>query len=412
MPLAFNLDRQEEGVRYALILAEREPSDASLLRRLAMYLTEDGDTERALGLYDKAAALEQAEGKKPGADSVLMWMEMGRLYFVAKKFDQAAQYFGQVVEALANPQQYDLPPKVVQALVNKGELTYQLFGESFLQAGRPDDALAAFEKVNGFKPDESLRLYNLARVDAKRKQFAQAVAKLETYLESHSSSQGTGPYELYAEMLTELGQQDQLIERLEKYRAADQDNLPLSYFLAERYRQAGQLDKAEPIYAALIESRKKRPPLEAIIGLVEIYRQQKDAGKLLKLLGDSVGKAGTLSPLGETGDALVADKPVAEAVVAAAKAQLAEDAAQLDYGQRMAAALVALELADYATAEQLFAAASRPTRPSPLPRSCSGGWGCSWPTSTSKRRGRSKKDSPTRCCRTITPPSISIWPGR
>src|SRR5262249_31586961 len=37
VPLAFNLDRQAEAVRYALIMAEREPSDPVLLRRLAVY---------------------------------------------------------------------------------------------------------------------------------------------------------------------------------------------------------------------------------------------------------------------------------------------------------------------------------------------------------------------------------------
>ncbi|MEX0675874.1 MAG: tetratricopeptide repeat protein [Pirellulales bacterium] len=357
VPLAFNLDRQEEGVRYALILAERDPTDPAMLRRLAIYLTEDGDVERALALYEKSVALSEAAPEKPSANTVMTWLEMGRLYFVAKKFDQAARYFAKVNEALENPKEFQLSPPAVAALVNKGELTYQLFGESFLEAGRPDEALAAFEKVNAAKADEARHLYNQARVDARHKQPAQALDKLEKYLAAHHASQGTGPYDLYADVLAELGQDNQLLDRLEKHRAADSENLPLAYFLAERCRKADQLDKAAPIYAALINERKERPPLEAIIGLVQVYHQQKDATKLLAVLGDSVGRAGSLAPLGEAGKNLLADAQTARAIVAAAKQQLADDAAKIDYGQRLAAALVALGLADFDAAQSLFDAA-------------------------------------------------------
>jgi tetratricopeptide (TPR) repeat protein len=357
VPLAFNLDRQEEGVRYALILAEREPTDPTMHRRLALYLTQEGDVKRALALYEKAVELHAAAGDKPSGDTVLTWLEMARLYFVAKDFEKAAHYFGKVNEALENPQKFQLSPTVAKALVNKGELTYQLFGESFLQAGHPDQALAAFEKAQAAKADEGQHLYNLARVDAKKNEPAQALEKLEKFLAAHHASQGTGPYDLYAEMLAQLGQEDQLFDRLEKHRALDPANVPLAYFLAERYRKAERLDKAEPIYAALVEARKDRPPLEAIIGLVEVYRQQKNAASLLHVLGDSVGRAGSLAPLGDAGKALLADQQTARAVVDAAAKQLADDPAGLDYGGRLAAALVALGLRDFDTAEKFFDAA-------------------------------------------------------
>lgn len=391
VPLAFNLDREEEGVRYALILAERDPADANLLRRLAMYLTEEGDTKRALKLYEKALALQEVKSEKTSASTVLMWMEMGRLYFLEKQFDQAAKNFSQVSTALANPKEYDLSDEVEKALLNKGELTFQLFGESFLEAGRLEDALAAFEKGNSIKADEALLIYNQARIEAKRKQPAQVLAKLDTYLEKHFATQGTGPYELYVEVLKELGQEDQIAERLEKQRTADGANVPLSYFIAERYRKANQLDKAAPIYAALIQQRKERPPLEAITGLVDIYREQKNAVELLVLLGESVGRVGSLSPLGETGDKLIDDKAVVAAIVAEAQKRLAsaaidpatekpatetpaaeknDDAAKADgesksiaavrapdYGELVAAALLAMAIEDYDNAQMLFDAA-------------------------------------------------------
>ncbi len=352
VPLAFNLDRQAEAVRYALIMAEREPTDPVLLRRLAIYLTEEGDPARASKLYEKALALQVAG--KPSASLVLLRMEMGRLYFVAKNYDAAATQFAEVSKALDKPDEYGLDASVQKALLNKAEMTWQLFGESFLEANRPAEALAAFEKSNQAKADEALHAYNLARVDARQKQPAQALAKLQTYFDKHQASQGVGPYQLFADALTELGQGNQLSERLEKLRAADPDNMPLTYFLAQRYRQDGQFDKAEPIYAALLEKNKSRPPLDAYQGLIEIYRQQKNAEKLLSTLGQAVGRVGSLDPLGESGKAVLADAALTKAILETAKRQLAADSAQLGYGPSLAAALVAVELKDFATANTLF----------------------------------------------------------
>ncbi|HEV3138841.1 MAG TPA: tetratricopeptide repeat protein [Pirellulales bacterium] len=352
VPLAFNLDRQAEAVRYALILAEREPTDPVLLRRLASYLTEDGESERALKFYEKAAALQAPE--KPSANQVLLWMEMGRLYFILKKYDPAAHYFGEVLKALERPDEYGLDATVQKALLGKGELTYQLFAESFLEAGRPIEARSAFEKSNQLHADEALFAYNLARIDAKQKQPAQALAKLETSFARHLASQGTGPYHLFAELLKELGQSDQLLNRLEKIRGDDPDNMPLAYFLAQRFRQAEQLDKAQPIYASLLERHNGRPPVEAYQGLVDIYRQQKDAARLLSTLSDVVGRTGSLDPLGDSGKALLADAEVAKSVLATAVGQFAADPTKLGYGALLASGLLAVELNDFAAANTFF----------------------------------------------------------
>lgn len=354
VPLAFNLDRQAEAVRYALIMAEHEPADPVLLARLAGYLTEEGDIERAIKLCEKAMELYRQSNAKPTAQQVALWMEMGRLYFVAKKYDQTAHYFGEVYKALENPKEFGLEPAMQKALLNKAELAYQLFGESFLEAGRTTEALAAFEKSNQIKADEPLSLYNRARVEAKQKQPAQALAKLEAYFDKHFATQGTGPYHLLGDVLGELGQQDQLLSRLEKIHAADPDNVPLAYFLAQQYRQAGQLDKAEPTYRDLIERHKARPPLEAYQGLVEIYRQQKDADKLLATLGEAVSRAASLVPLGDAGKALLADGDLTKAVVAAAVGQLKTDPAKVSYGSRLGAALLAVSQKDYDAANALF----------------------------------------------------------
>ncbi len=355
VPLAFNLDRQAEAVRYALIMAERDPSDPLLLRRLATYLTEEGDNPRALKLYEKAMSLQAKE--KASANLVLLQMEIGRLYFITKNYEQSAHYFSEVLKALDKPQEFGLDATMQKALMGKPELTYQLFGESFLEANRSADALSAFEKAHQAKADEALHAFNLARVDAKQKQPAQALSKLQTYFDKHAISQGTAAYQLYSDLLGELGQSDQLLVQLDKLRSADPMNMPLNYFLAQRYRQANQLDKAEPIYRELIEQHKARPPLEAYQSLVDLYRQQKDSAKLLAILAEAVGRVGSLSPLGESGKALLADTELSKATLALAQQRFAADPASLTYGGRLAAGLLGVELKDFAAANSFFDAA-------------------------------------------------------
>jgi tetratricopeptide (TPR) repeat protein len=352
VPLAFNLDRQAEAVRYALIMAERDPTDPVLLRRLAIYLTEAGDTQRALALYEKALALQAAEKQAPSL--LVSRMEMGRLYFVAKKFAKAADEFAVVLKALENPKDFGLDESMQKALAGKAELTYQLVGESFLAADRPAEALAAFEKAHAAKADEGLHAYNLARVDMKQKQPAQALAKLELYFDKHVATQGTPPYQVLAEALAELGQSERLGERLEKLRAADPGNVPLTYFLAEHYRGAGQLDKAEPLYAQLISQNPSRPPLEAFQGQIAVLHKQKNADKLLATLGEAVARVGTFGPLGESGKAVLEDTEISKSIAESADRRLSSDAASLGFGPRMAAALVSLQVKDFEAANKYF----------------------------------------------------------
>ncbi len=363
VPLAFNLDRQAEAVRYALVLAEHDPSDLLLLRRLAINLSEDGDTQRALRLYEKAFDLARRNGEKPNSGAVLMWMEMGRLYFLEKQYSKAAERFDEVGKALAAPQDYGLDATMQKALLNKAELTYQLFGEVFLEADRPADALAAFEKAQAIKPDEALHLYNLARVDARQKQPAQALAKLENYFDKHYSSQGTGPYQLLGQVLESLGQQGQIVERLAKLRAADPDNMPLAYELAQRYRQSGQLEAAEPIYRSLVERQKNRPPAEAVAALVDIYRRQKNAARVLDMLGATAERRG--AALGEAKTPLADDPEMTRAVVAEARRRLDAEPAKLTYGARLAAATLAVEQKDFVAANALFDAALKADKGKP-----------------------------------------------
>ena len=72
VPLAFNLDRPNEAVRYALKAAELDPSDPLLLRQLGLHLAEAGRFQQALKLYQQARRHLQAS-PQPRLISCCRW---------------------------------------------------------------------------------------------------------------------------------------------------------------------------------------------------------------------------------------------------------------------------------------------------------------------------------------------------
>ena len=57
VPLAFELKHDEEGFRYAVLLAEKDSRNPRMLQRLAMELTKQRDWEKALEFYEKSIKL-------------------------------------------------------------------------------------------------------------------------------------------------------------------------------------------------------------------------------------------------------------------------------------------------------------------------------------------------------------------
>ena len=361
VPLAFNLDRPEEAVRYALKAVELSPSDPQLLRRLGEHLAGQGDFSKALKLYQRALALE--EGGAPSADRVRLRWDMGRLSFFTEDFAAAAAAFAEVNAALDQPEQHALDDETKSAILEDATSTYTLFGEAFLKAGRPDEAIAAFQKAYAESDDKGGLGYRLAEVHASADP-AKALEELDAYFQSHSISQGAAPYELLAKLLSDLGRKEELVARLEKLSAEDPENGPLGYFLAEQLRQAGKLDEAALRLTQLVE---KAPSPEGYVALITVYMATKAAAPLLDALGGLAAEAGGLDSLGDDAAALAADKELVSAIIADARSRIAKaepEAAEggLDYGQRLAVALLAAMGKEFDIAAEFFelAIASKP----------------------------------------------------
>jgi len=361
IPLAFSLDRAAEGVRYALKAVELDPSDPLLLRRLGVLLTERGEFAGALKLYEKALSLA---GDKKTAAYVMLRMEMGRLYFVTEHYREAAEAFAEIMAALAQPDEAGLNATQRAAFVGEeGRKTFELFGEALLEADMPERALAAYQQAEKLLANKALHAYSLARVYAKTKEPAKALEQLQIYFDEHATSRGRGPYELLGKVLAELGQQASLVERLQHIATAEPKNEPVRYVLAGSCLEADKLDQAEALYVELLKDSSPAP--DVYRGLVKIYRQKKDPGPLLKVLGQAASKTTGLEVVEDEAKAIAKDAELFAKLVDWAKATHAKDADSVGYGDRLALGLLALEAKRYDVANEFFELASKVKRDEP-----------------------------------------------
>jgi len=361
--LAFSLGRSAEAVRYAKKAAELEASDPQMLQRLATYLTDEGDLEGALGLYEKALPL-LADQKEQG-DYLLLRMEMGKLYLFGGKFDSAADAFAEVMQALESPEGQGPDAKTRRRLKSDRSATYELLGSGLLAAGRRDEATRAFQKAHELQPQPGILGFHLAQVRAAADEHAAALESLQEYLDSHQTRMGVAPYELLAQLLEKLGKSDELVPRLEKLKSDDAGNLTLAYFLAERYRESAQFEMAEPLLAHILAQNPGPEPDESFIALqtrcyrtlVNIYRSSKRSEPLLALLGQVMERDGNLSGLGEEGRALGEDDELMRGVVEAARARGSQGGDGLSFDQRLAVAFLAFEAKQADVASEFFGSA-------------------------------------------------------
>jgi tetratricopeptide (TPR) repeat protein len=349
VPLAVQLKQDPVAIRYVMLSGQAESLPSLLLRRLGRDLIDLGQIPEAVIMYEKALAARI--GAKPDAPDLLIWMELGRLYHRNGQYPKAAEQFARVLAALDHPDEFELGAEQRKAIVNERGPTNQLLGECFLLSDRLSEATAAFEKSQALAPNEALWKYNQARLADRAGKPQEALAHLEASFQAHLAGEGLSPYDLLADVLQKLGRQKELLDRLEKLRAAEPDNVPLGYFLADRYLKAEQFDKAGPRYAALVQ---KAPTTLAYRSLAEVYRKTRQTDALLDLLGAGVEKTGTPDVFGKEAKTVRQDADLLRALMEAARQKLKTQPEKLTYSERLALALLALENKQYPAAAEFF----------------------------------------------------------
>lgn len=351
--LARRMDRPAEAARYAARAAELAPTDARWLWDLGELLAQQGDLATAISLYERSRA-QLPPGKSPAL--VLISMDLGRMYFLAERLPQAAEMFALVMEALEHPAEYRLDDNVRSAFTGEaGQRAYELFGTAMLVTERFDDAQRAFDKLHELAPDDGLLALHSAQILAGKKQFPEALEELEKCLQAKGSF-GLAPYELLERLLTGLDRGGELITRLEAFATADPQNSLLSFFLARKFVAAGRLDEAEARFSELLKSQ---PLAEAYQELCRLYHSRGKLEALLPLVGDVAGRSGGLQSLGSAAMELRNDDATVNGLIQLARARYAADADSLDFGARLAVALLALEAEKFEAANEFFGLAVR-----------------------------------------------------
>lgn len=353
VPLAFQLERSEEAVRYAIKAVDLGQGDADLLRKLGVYLASQRRWSDALRLYVKALELQAADNQ-PDPTLPFLRLEIARLSLLTENFPQAADAAAEVIKALEKPDEAGLDERARRILLGEGGSTYELFGAAFLEAGRLDEAEAAFRKSFEQSKDGAVLGYHLARVAFARERFGQALEHLQGYFDGKATGKSLAPYDLLAQILEKQEQSGKLIPRLEEIRAKDPQNVPLMYFLAQRYVAADRLDDAEALLVKVVNTQ---PGTEAYQALAGVYRRQKKAEPLLSRLAELAALTRSVEPLGPELQALAEDREMLDLLLAEARSQFKEQGPQFDPAKRLAMAQVMLHARRFDEADEFFRSA-------------------------------------------------------
>lgn len=334
--LCFILGRTRQAVEYGERVLDADPNDTDTLSRLFEYYDRRNDPAAAEVLLLKV--LENPAMKEGSAGYLVINRDLGELY--ATKLNnprKAADAFERVLKALDEKSANRLSLMDQRRLLGFDEAAaYAGFGEVFQQAERHDLAIVAFRRGLAYDPNNPMlpRLLAQSLLDAGRP--AEALEALETFL--RRQPQGREPYELLAEILTALGRANDILPRIEAAAAADNENLALKYLLADRYREAGEPEKADAIYRTILASQ---PDPQGFGALATSLVGEKKYAELIELLGKAFSQPETLEAVKPQIEVIANDPAFTDALLETALELQDADPPKLSKESRLVLAYIA-----------------------------------------------------------------------
>ena len=284
VPLAFSLERSSEAVRYALLSAEHGHSDSLLLRRLALYVTEQGDWPRAVRLYRQWLAHPDTQLGKDEFDMLLVQLEIGRLEFLIGNLAKASQALGEFQRNLkqAGPTAA-IQQQLRQALGDDLTATWELCGLAHLGAKSYDLATEAYAEIDLPASEKGRHGCHLAQVFLARNEPVAAWHHLRDYFKAGFPTEGREPYELLVEVLAQLNHDEALILELAKLHAANTNNPILGLALAHLREKQEHTDEAVALYQSIVNRKQETAEGLTIIALDKLIRIDSQRRKVKNL---------------------------------------------------------------------------------------------------------------------------------
>jgi tetratricopeptide (TPR) repeat protein len=275
------LGRPELALQYGKRVLAIDPGDTNTLTRLVDYYKKN-DPAAAEGLLNEVLANPKLDPHAPGR--LLADFELGKLYSGRlRQIDKAADAYAKVLAALDDKSANGLSPMdLARVLGDDPSMAYHEFGVIFNAAKRYELAVKALERGLVYDEDNSAISLALADTLLRLNRGDQALALVERHIARQTPLVET--YELLGKVLKALKREKEITPRLEAAARRDSKNVPLQYLLADRYREMGQVDKAEALYKELLSSQ---PTPQTYRALATSLLKRKKAADLLKVISEA-----------------------------------------------------------------------------------------------------------------------------
>lgn len=367
VPLAFELNRNHEAARYAVLAAEAQPTDLVLLRQLAMHLLDEGETRRARRLLELALQLPAASAQPPSPASLLMRFELGRLQLEGDESLAAVKTFEPLRTALLSRDPRGLAPELRKLLEQRGELTWGLLGEAFFRAERFDEAEALFRRAEGVRPQPAIAALRQAKLSLARKDSVAALGHLATYFGTGSEEGSEEAIQLLERAVAarqsegaEANAKREFERRLRAFHEKTPGHRPLAQRLAALAAARGDWEEADRLTTRIVE---RAGDAESERSWIEARRHRRNPERLLEALAAVADKRMSLDVLGAEIKAIAKDADLVQMLLAVAERQQKLAADSRAGGLLLAGALLAIEVKKPFLADSLFAAAAEAKKP-------------------------------------------------
>jgi tetratricopeptide (TPR) repeat protein len=311
------LGRPDLAIQYSRRVLAIEPGDTEILSKLVSFYSTRGEAEAAETLLKEVLANPKLPSHSPGR--LIAEYELGKLYSARlKRLDKAADAFAKVVEELDDKSANRLSPAEQQRILGSEPASaYLNFGMIFMAVKRDDLVVKALER--GLVYDEENPQIALLLADAllRLKKADRALELVDRTI--RRQPQGVEAYDLLARVLKSLGREGEITPRLEEAARRDSKNVPLQYVLADRYRETGQVEKAEALYKSLLSSQPTPQTYRALAGSL---LKRKKYGDLLRVFCEAVVRPNTQEAIRPQIQAVAQDDEMAEAMLDAGIEQL------------------------------------------------------------------------------------------
>jgi tetratricopeptide (TPR) repeat protein len=337
IPLALHLNKPEVALESVQKASELAPNDYEWLVQLAELQIRSENLGGAINSLEKATRLPSLDAKSTAF--IVLKNQLGQWYLATQRFVDASRVLEPVFAAVLDPAPYKLSPQLRNQIL--ANVSFEKFGEVFLQGGKPDLALNALTKAvekRGSKTGDLSFLLALAQFE--KGDANQALAEMQGYLDNNRQSKRQTAYDLLGRILEKLGLQQELLPRLEQAAMKDLRNPYLQLALAEQYVATNRLDEAEALFKKTLGVS---ADARGYSGLAGVYRRRAKPAELLGALSNSYGESGSAKVIEKELQALVSDKALADSVLQLGQNQLRSEPGKLKFPQGYVLAQLAAE---------------------------------------------------------------------